>query len=250
MTAGTRSFLVPAAEVPHVSDDVTLFGIEVDEALVRRVLAALPGVQPLPPGEETGEAGSVAEDADASSGEGGSGRRESGPTESYAGAGSPAPDESGAGSPPSGAPEDSRVGRGGYADTPWPGGTEESTESGDGGGGGRNWKKIGIYAGLVLGLGLLGVGAVLGYRKWQARGDDESGDGGTNPMDAAARAMGDDARSEAAASDDPGEAPGADEERSPRMDVAPIVGISFLAAATIVVRRVYADEPASIAEAL
>lgn len=201
-----------AAVWHHVARDITILGIEVDEATVRRVLAALPGVTPLPAEDDADETGTDAGDVAAN------------------GAGPAGDDEThGAGGP--GGPH-ARVDDRADPDTPWPGAPfDEGEEESEG----RDWKRIGLAVGLVLGLGVVGVALVWGVREWRSRKSDDE-DRETDPLDAAAAGMRDEGTDAGEATDDETAAAA---ERSPPMNLSPVIGMAFLAAGAVVLRGLY-----------
>ena len=245
-----------AADVSRVRREFTLFQFDVDEAAVRRLLAAIPGVTPVPPDgddrsadDDSTPAGSPdATDSDAGSGSGPSPGSRSGEASGPTGG----PRE---GSTPD-ATDRTRSGRGRFPSTPWPGAPldEASEESG-------GWRSrlrgraplLAAAAVLVLGV----AGAAAWYLKGRGSGErDEPRDAADGPHSSASRPLGrarnrvregvprvggpSSAAGTRQSSDETERGYGAGDAaaRSYPVDAAPVVGIAFLALGTALLRQI------------
>lgn len=238
---------------PAVSRDFTLFQFDLDEATVRRVLSSIPGVTPLPPDDETGEA-QADDGGDADGAKFGDSARTMSDDEAATGdvaepsekSGEPSDGTAVAGSESHlGDDADERRSAGATGDrgpsTPWPGAPGDSEQTEDEGGlfarlGG---KRVLLAVGLVLGLGVIGVAVVWFLRR---RGDEES--------DAPAEGTPGADRHRTVAADVPGDS-GTDDEsaadadsRSYPVDPSPVVGMAFLALGALALRHFRSSENA------
>ena len=218
--------------------DFTLFQFDVDEDTLRSVLSSVPGVTPLPPDERAGT------EDDAASPHGDRRRSttaadEERPTDSD----SERSDGPAAGSPGVEAHLDDSISTGSERaaarkwtgpSTPWPGAPADEEE----GGGWRDRltdKRTLLVGGAVALVGVVGAVAVW-FLKF--RGDGGSDAGSAQKSESRARPV---ETTHADSEPDSAERePPADdsESRSYPVDPAPVVGITFLAVATIVLRYV------------
>lgn len=202
--------------------DVTIFRFDLDEATVRRVLSAIPGVTPLPPEDEseTDDGDGAEADGDAADASDAGADRHPGTTAD------PTPDPA----------------RSGWS--PWPGAPSATDEEEEG------WSRrrkalVGVAS--LLGLGLVAVALYLLVRRFRGDSDGDGGarDEGDGPdVPGGLPIVGDSSDEDEA---DAGETD--DAGRSPPIEVSPVVGMAFLVAVAGVVRRVRArDEEGSAAD--
>lgn len=211
--------MLPAVGRP-VSRDFTVFQFDVDEATVRRVLSALPGVTPVPPGDDASD-GPESERTDA----------DGDPTATGPGR-------------PGGAPN--RGHRSTPADrstvsTPWPGAPGEREEEEPSGGlrGRLSSRRVLLAVGLVLSLGVVGV-AVLWLTKGRGSRDGLAGleEDGDERAPAAGSREGTASEDRDSSDGDRQSADDGDEgaERSYPIDRKAVGGIAFLVTGTVLLR--------------
>lgn len=222
-----------------MSREYTVFQFDVDEAAVRRLLERIPGVSPMPPDE-----------AAASDGRDGSARDGAAPTTTDATTGNvteverdetgtPAPDAAGveAHLADSAKPDAHRAGARKWTgpSTPWPGAPSDEEEE-SGGIVDRLREHRLLIAGGALAVAV--AGAVAAWFLKFRDGDEPERTGGSASSRPRGR-TGESAPSDAGRNASAREPPADDSEsRSYPVDAAPVIGIAFLAVASIVLRRV------------
>lgn len=228
---------MPAAVVNDMSRDLTVFQFDVDESAVRRALALIPGVTPLEPTDESTPDESGAPDAGEPTRRSDDATAGRSTDDEFRGA----PERAGAEAHLSGGvgPGAGRAGakRMTGPSTPWPGapgaGAEEDA---DGGLLDRlRERRALLIGGAVAVVGAVGAAAVW-YLKFRGSDDaDRDAVRGSGVGDQAGET-----RETAGTSTGRGREPPADDEdsRSYPVDVAPVVGMAFLALATVLLRRV------------
>lgn len=204
-----------------MSRDFTVFQFDVDEDALRRVLSFVPGLTPLPPDEEA-----ASEEGNTSPGDETATFTEDVGAESPADAGpgttaEPSADRAGVEAHLSGSvgPGADRAGARKWTgpSTPWPGAPTD--EEGDGGLLDRlRDKRTLLIGGIVAVFGVLGATAVW-FLKFRGDGNRAEADSGPDRSEREPHA--DDADS-----------------RSYPVDAAPVIGMAFLAVATVILRRV------------
>lgn len=197
--------------------DVTILRFDLDEATVRRVLSAIPGVTPLPPEDES----ETDADGDRAPARGADAASPS------SGASPERTDHPGTASEPR--PDPARAGW-----SPWPGAPSAGDEEDQG------WsrrRKALVGAGLVLGLGLIAVALYVLVRRFRGDSDGDGGarNGGGGPDEPGGLPSFGDLTGES--EDDEDAEADADDARSPPIEVSPVVGMAFLVAVAGVVRR-------------
>lgn len=218
-------FLVAAPVVPDMSREFTFFQFDVDEDAIRRILASIPGVEPVPVDErepaETGEPASGAEtdpsvtDVDGPSPTGANAGRTNEPPARSAGVEAHLDDS--AGERRATATTWTRP------STPWPGAPTDEPDEEDGGIVARIVEKKLLVGAVAAALGLGSAVAVWFLKFRDGSGEEEFTSGGSG----------------AAGRDPTPDEPHADdsESRDYPVDAAPVVGMAFLAVATVLLRR-------------
>lgn len=217
---------------PNVSREYTIFELDVDESAVRSVLALLPGVRPLP--TDRGASPETDDSSDDRSPDDDSPAADDVPSSVMIGRARRATD-AGATATDDGRPS-TWAGR--RISTPWPGAPMDEGEDDEDEGmlhrlGGR---KVLIAVGLVLGLGVVGV-AVFWWRSRRGSADDVVATDEGRGTDLEPGYPGDQASEAGPAESAAGSPADESESRSYPMDVAPVVGMAFLAAVTVLLRR-------------
>lgn len=220
-----------------MSRDFTLFQFDVDEDGVRRVLSSIPGVTPLPPDEQHASGdGTTSPEAETQTADHAS---EEGSTET----GSGVTDETSVESAGVEAHLDDSIAMGEREatatkwtgpSTPWPGAPTEKEENG-------GWrdrltdKRTLLVGGAVAALGVVGAAAVW-FLKFRGDGSPDRSGG----QEHRSRVRSGDTGESESARDGTEREPHADdaESRSYPVDPAPVIGMAFLAVATLVLRHV------------
>jgi len=222
-------FLVAAPVVTRMSREFTFFQFDVDEETLRSVLASIPGVTPVSADEEDApEAGTSAADAESDSSR--TGVEAVSPTDADAGpagtdAGSPGVEAHLDDTPDPDRPTATAWTR---PSTPWPGAPTDEPDDEDEGIVARVREKKLLIGGIAAGLGVVGAVAV-----WFLKFRD--GDGGGGPVGDDVARSGSSGVSRDPTPDEP-HADDADSRDYP-VDAAPVVGMAFLAVATVLLRR-------------
>ncbi|MCU4801122.1 hypothetical protein OB920_12145 [Halobacteria archaeon HArc-gm2] len=208
-----------------MSREFTFFQFDVDEDAIRRILTSIPGVTPVPAEErDLDEAGSPASEA------------EPGPSATGVDdASSPGADVGPTDEPPARsagveAHLDDSAGKNRASartwtrpSTPWPGAPTDEPDDEDGGLVSRIMEKKLLIGGIAAALGVVGAVAVWFLKFRESGGEDEFTNSGRGATD----------------QDPTPDEPHADDEasRDYPVDVAPVVGMTFLAVATVLLQR-------------
>lgn len=223
-------FLVAAPVAAYMSREFTFFQFDVDEETLRSVLSSIPGVTPLPADGRDGP------ETERPAGEDGTAQPVDGAgVASSTTAGTGPTDEPATGEPSAGSPgveahlEDSTGESRPTAttwtrpSTPWPGAPTDEADGEDEGLLARLREKKLLIGGVVAALGVVSAAAV-----WFLKFRD--GDGGGDVAGSGSRAGRRDENPEEPHADD------ADSREYP-VDAAPVIGMAFLAVATVLLRR-------------
>ncbi|SFS01573.1 hypothetical protein SAMN05216559_2517 [Halomicrobium zhouii] len=219
-----------------MSREFTFFQFDVDEDAIRRILASIPGVEPVQVDErdqaETARPASDAEAGPSTTGgdDASSTGADVGPTGADVGpTGEPSARSAGVEAHLDDTPRESRATASTWTrpSTPWPGAPTDEPDDEDGGTVARMLEKKLLIGGVATALGVVGAVAV-----WFLKFRDS---GGADEFTSDRRG--------ATGQDPTPDDPHADDEdsRDYPVDVAPVVGMAFLAVATVILRRFDAD---------